>query len=281
MAGRLRIVLTVTQGTASYQGWLSIANATVQIGTFGDYRLGPFNSIFSAGERALGVVNMLLQGTNFGLGQKVDVDGVIISGVNTQYTMPPTAYQNSQVLYLTYLTNPQQSDVDRILQWLEEQQNRVLIVQFDNSATNSNMMQTLGLNFVAGTTIAAYTFTADQAPDFIQDGVFGTVEQNFSYNCRDDTYGTLVPDNARAAGFTPVLLSQGGTPGNYVLAVNPSRRIIVCGDCDIWSNVNAGSGGYLLNLTAASSIIDPANPAHVIIGNLWAWITEIAWTVGA
>ncbi|MCD8102427.1 MAG: hypothetical protein LUE26_07675 [Alistipes sp.] len=280
VAGRMRIVVTVTQAPADYGDRnLIIANSTYGIGTWGDYRLGVDNPITVAGERSRGLVNMLLRDTNFGPQGTVRLESIFISGVGVTATMPPVAYRVADVLYLTYDTNPQQSDVDSILDWLAEDDHRMLVVQFDNAATNNNMMTTLGFktrNFSGATT--AYTYAGTAAPDFVKYGPFGTVDAAFSYKCRDDTYGVVAPSEADALGYIPILTGNGTTTttGYYLMAVNPERRVIICGDCDVYSNNADGSSGYYLNLTATSYTIDPANPAHVMMGNLWAWIIDVA-----
>ncbi|MCD7969697.1 MAG: hypothetical protein LUF87_05030 [Alistipes sp.] len=286
-AGRLRIVLSVSQGPASYgNGAVSVFNSTLDIGTLGNFVTGSgWNP--TPGERAQGLGYMLV-GTlaygpqNFGPGKTVDMNGIYITGLSLDNTMPRNYYQGSDVLYLTYGRYPTAAQAESILEWLEEDEHRVLIVQFDNTAanntsgTNYTVMALLGLNRVPETAVVDYTFAGTDAPDFIRYGPFGTLPDTFDYNCRDDTYGGIDPTAAAAAGFQPLLLTGNG--GNYALMVDPDRRIILCGDCDIYSNVNAGSGGYLLDIdtsSAAALTIDPANPAEVMMGNLWAWIVDV------
>lgn len=281
VAGRMRIVITVTQGTADYSGQsLIIVNSTYEIGSWGDYRLGIANPVSPAGGRSMGLVNMLLRGTNFGPDGTVELESIYISGVNvTTTTMPQAAYQVADVLYLTYSTNPQQSDVDEILEWLEDDDHRLLVVQFDNSGTNSNMMTSLGFGtrYFPGTT-ASYSYVGAAAPDFVKYGPFGSVDAAFSYKCRDTTYGVVDPAEADALGYIPILTGNGttATTGYYLMAVNPESRVIICGDCDVYGNSSEGSSGYYLDFSNTSYTIDPENPAHVMMGNLWAWIIEVA-----
>lgn len=287
VAGRLRIVITVTQGPSNYTGRaVSIFNSTHEIGSYGNFVTG-IGWTPEPGVRAFGLGNMLagslnLGPQNFGPGRTVDMAGIYISGVYLVNSIPRNYFQGCDVLYLTFSDNPPAADVTDILQWLEEDENGILIVQFDNASTNYTMMDRLGLATTFGNNIAPYTYTSDDAPDFIKYGPFGTLTSDFYYQCRDNTYGTIAPAVAEAAGFIPILRSTSvASSGYYILAVNPDRRIIISGDIDLYGNVNEGSTGSYLSLTAtnaATMTIDPNNPAHVLMGNLWAWIVDVCLT---
>ncbi|MCD8071780.1 MAG: hypothetical protein LUE10_01075 [Alistipes sp.] len=291
-AGRLRVLLSVTQGAASYQnGAVSVFGSnSSDIGRMGTFVTGSgWNPL--PGSRVYGLGNMLVGSLtygpqNFGPGKTVDMDGIYITGFNLSNTMPRNYYQGSDVLYLSFDNSPTADQSQTILDWLEEDSHRVLIVQFDNtntantSGTNYTMMASLGLNRIPGGNVQPYDYAGTDTPDFIRYGPFGTLPDSFTYKCYDDTYEGISPSDAAAAGFLPILLTGTAStnPGNYLLSINPDRRIILSGDCDLYGNNSGGSAGYYLTLTessAATLTVDPDNPAQVLMGNLWAWIVDV------
>ncbi|MCC8174293.1 MAG: hypothetical protein LIO65_07980, partial [Odoribacter sp.] len=279
-ANRLRVKLTV------HQNWTKVINVfsySVALANLGDMGGGIFNSGTSIAEARGRCLRGILEKTNlYGLGGIVDFGGYHISGTSGSTSSTSTDYTPSQlefydVIYLNHLPKARINNIEAeyIINWLEANENRVLVVHYDHTDYNSVIMNAIGTPYSGSLTTNAYT-VYEGAPDIIMNGPFGTVDPTFRFRVYDTTHGQISLDYALENEISPVLLD--GNNGNVALGIDFNRRIVYCGDIDYYygldanmSGVNAGAQRMTSN---GFSNIENANDADKLIANVWAWIAE-------
>ncbi len=264
--GRMELLITITQGTPVYRGDTAInvyGPATGELGSLGNFVLGP---TVAPNTRTIGYVRMLIDSSNFGPEGRVNIEGINISGLASTTTSYPAALLSLyDVLYCPYPYNP---DPGTILAWHAASSNRVLIVHYDNLATNTRLMAALEVPYTypaPPSLIQPFTL-APNAPAFITNGAFGSVDNTLQYRIYDNAFGRISLEVAAANNITPILLTPDG--GGIVLGVDEINGIIYCGDLDIYNYQTSNPG-----ITIPDSG-DLSNQAAILLANLWAWIVD-------
>lgn len=265
--GRLQVLITIDQGIpALLNASLTVYSSTTEIGTLGNQILG--NNLVSPNDRTRAMVALMQRTENFSPTGVVPIQRILIGG-QAGYQIDAALAESFNVLYLTYAGVPNAATTNVVLDWLAADTHRILMVQYDNTDTNANVMNALGFptpSRYGSTSTAPFTLYPD-APAVITEGVFGEVADDMQFRCYDTIHGEINLTDAIANGISPILIGGGG---GVVLGVDFTRRIVYSGDIDMYSNL----GGDLTNrLVITGEIInDPGR----LIANLWAWIATTA-----
>ncbi|MCD8081276.1 MAG: fimbrial protein [Bacteroides sp.] len=265
-AGRLSVTLTIRQGVQNLiRRTLNVFGSSSQIGSLGDYVLTGSDT----GERSKGMVGIMRNTANFGPQGKVPIEGISIAG-RSGVNFPPALLTLFDVLYLTYLSSDNTTSVANYLAWLEANDRRVMIVQYDNSSTNINMLNALGISPRYNTTDPYPPFTiSPDIPEVIRRGPFGEVDITALIRCQDNTFGEIDLSFALEHGISPILL---GKTGGVVLGIDFANRIVYSGDIDLYNNF---ANSYGESITHDGQVV---NNMEKIIANLWAWIANLVLT---
>ncbi|MCC8094382.1 MAG: hypothetical protein LIP05_02880 [Tannerellaceae bacterium] len=265
--GRLEVLLTLIQGVpALVNASLTVYSSLEEIGSLGNQILEI--SFTSPRERVQAMVSIMQSSANFGPNGTVPIQRILIGG-QSGYEISADVAESFNVLYLTHNGNVSQATTDVVLNWLSEDTKRVLIIQYDNQASNPRVLNALGITeFYQRGQSTPYTVYSG-APAIIMDGVFGAVDYSMLYRSYDDTHGEIDFDLAVSLGISPILLADNG---RMIFGVDFDRRIVYSGDIDLYSSLsNSRSGEYLQAGGSATT-----NNASRLIANLWAWIATTA-----
>jgi hypothetical protein len=261
MAGQWAIPLTATQGNISE--YLSIRIKCYSGNGYGDY------------DPSHRFVKKLTNAANFGASGVVPFGGFL-----TYFNSPSwgdvfdsySAICKYDVIWLVYNETPSNAQCNRILQWLRDKPNRILIVNFEDDNVQGYIRQQLGDNLTWNyhpSTVSGSYFTVpphNAANRVILEGPFGNVtagksnsssDRNIKRN--DDIYASaVVPPNS---DIITVLTDDNG---DMVVGINPTKQVIYLGDGDL---MEIGNGGLTDN-SGYSNDIDR------LVLNLYAWIAN-------
>ncbi len=264
-AGRLSLTCDIRQGLISRSTrQLVVYGSNYELGSFGNQLLGSGNNSPS---RPATMISKLRNTSNFGPNTELKFQGFAFAGTSS-YEIPPTYVDMFDVIYLTYVGNPNPAPA---IQWLNEKNNRVLIVQMEGSSTNKKIMTALGVTHFQSTKVTPFTLS-EEAPPEILEGPFGSVSRDMKFRCYDTTHAEISLEEAARCNITPILIGGGG---GVALGVDLERKIVYSGDIDMYSEHKANMTDGAVCLSSGSTI-NKSNSADVLICNLWAWIATVA-----
>ncbi len=258
-AGRLELSITLVraEGTRRNRPVL-FYGSTHELGGFGDELFG-----LTAPNRPQALVQILRNRNNFGPGASSDFSGFAVGGTSSREISWFQAY-SFDVIYLTYANNPE-STYGVLETYVLDDPNKVLIVQMDNLSTNRTILDRMGIIRSYPLTLTPF-YVSEQAPEFLLDGPFGSVEPGTLYRCNDNAFGVMELDHALEKGIIPILMHSAE---KVVLGIDPLRKIVYSGDIDLYYDNAGASSGHYPTLGGAVS-----NPAEILLANLFAWIAD-------
>ncbi len=272
LAGRWKIIIEIEQLSpqAFANVYINILSIGTDIGFFGSTVYGKINA-----GNAGGVLPILKNPANFGPSGKVTmggfgfdyIPGSAISGGSITINQCKSYMDQFDIIHVTWGSNPGTTMSPVIMDWLNNNPNRVLFVTRDNSSSNSELIKLLGggVNMWGGggtsTTLnfAGYTTENDY---FTKSGPFGAVSPgagSFTFPLADNIWMGIKPGDPYANNLVPLVVST--VSGYYILSVDVDARIVYFGD----SNLRMP---YAQGLTGSGTT--DYNHAK-LFGNLYAW----------
>lgn len=278
-ASRWRILMTINQENKILNTKvISLLSFRNNLGYLGVNSLLPLVTPDGRGAGLRGILDNL---NDFGPTGTVPCIGFnVLQSNSSANTLTEAGLAVFDVIYFNYVSSSAQSaeDVRIILEWLEADKRRVMIVTYDGSSINIPLMKAL-----LGTTDNVKWFGSNTGPyplvgksesNFFTDtGPFTTspytpVAEGFSFQNYDAYHGEIM--SGSAGGITPVLMGPGG---GIVLGIDMGRRIVYAGDVDLFTYLS-GTGSTTNNhITNNTGTIN--NDASKLIANLFAWIVDV------
>lgn len=274
------VPITITQGF--YNSVSGGGCDILSLGNAGEGYLGTYThwNNTAAGLKSAALKALLVHANNFGSGGRVATSRLnIFTEMNPQddnvYLQRYIGTFN--IIYLNeavYTTGANSAQV--LIDWAKNGSNHFLIFMYDrasNSKYNWHVLNKLGLanNTTYYMTLGAYTLYTENYDDAVMDpifrGPFGTVAKGFLYRNYDGPQAEIDIAAAQSKGIYPILK---GDNGGMVLGIDFTKRIVYCGDVDIFNGLAGVTAGQYINTDDATS--GSANDATKLIANLWAYM---------
>lgn len=178
-------------------------------------------------------------------------------------------FGSQDIVYFPYGVNVSVRMAQLLVDWLEEDTHRVLIIGTDSDATNKNLRT--AAKFAADGTWA-FSNIATVSTNFLRaqesagtedffNGPFGAVAENASFNRADVTAGY---SSNYSTAVTPLITGDRTGYTNYMFfGVNKKNRVIYHGDANLFQ-----SGQMSNNNGTVGSDLDR------LMANTWAWAVE-------
>lgn len=268
LAGEWKILITVSQESRSKYSQIPVRMLSIST-SIGYWGGNLFSNRTLTGD-GRGLRNLLESTDNF------SPTGIIpVSYIGLDYitgTPDPEEFTNYLELFdvvnIPYSVNLSDNLYRIILNWLNKQDNRFLFVSHDNTTTNSNLLQLLGLgdNSMWHSPSSTQNYVIAELTEdnryFLRDGPFGSVSENMPFNRFDGIWLGLDANIAASSGITPILRHT-DTDNCVVLGIDLQRRIAYVSESQFYQN-NANG---LYNA-------DMSREPNKLFGNIFAWIIE-------
>lgn len=272
-ASRWKILITIRQRNQEAVNKIINLLSFNALGGFGVNLIYPYTNPDSRGSGASGILSNL---SNFGPTGTVVCNGFNLLQANAYAnTISDTELLVFDVLYFNYVSAFTSKDVQKVINWLEGNKRRVLIVSYDSPSINDAFMKALLGNspnlLFGGGTSTGFALTGKSSTNYFTDtGPFTPasepVKEGFVFQTYDGSFGAIGPGSD--AGITSILT---GPQKGITLGVDMSRRIIYIGDVDIFtSNPQNGGDNHINN---RDGVIN--NNASRLIANLFAWVVGV------
>ena len=179
-------------------------------------------------------------------------------------TLSSTVLSNHDVILLPYNQQPNLDAANIINNWLKAKQNRVLIIDADNSNTNINVLEAVGDDLGWSYTTPGTTYFDIPINEtnelFTTFGLFGSISPGTQYRSYDGTWGMAKNENNEVI---PLLQTP---EGDMTIGVNMTKRIVYMGESQFLYSYTGGLSGNTGQVN---------NDQDKLIANLWAWVTEV------
>lgn len=157
---------------------------------------------------------------------------------------------------------PNATQVQEILNWLNQDNKRGLVFTFDFSGTMNNLLSALGLNDrqTGGGTSKFSLLINENYPEtqsIIYTGLFGDIS-GANFSSIDNIYGSISKSACISAGFVPIMEDAWG---RVIIGVNSQKRIMFIGETQFFQEGPLNSDG---SMRGNSYGFYPQ-----LVGNLW------------
>lgn len=172
------------------------------------------------------------------------------------------------VVYLPYNLLSTQSTANLIYNWLQQSDNRVLVLGFDNAAGMEELRPMLvdeNTSFGFSPALFSTNFVRSPASPGSEDffnGPFGAVAEGSAYPRVDVTAGYMV---GYGSDVIPLISGDKNAAAAF-MSVNKGRRVVFLGDGNLFQQPRMSSG--------ANSSGTVNTDLDRLMANTWAWIVE-------
>lgn len=164
--------------------------------------------------------------------------------------------------------NPNTTQVQEILSWLNQDTRRGLVFTFDFGGTMNNLLSALGLNNrqTGGGTSKFNLLINENYPEtqsIIYTGLFGDIS-GADFSSIDNTYGSISKSACISAGFVPIMEDA---LGRVIIGVNSQKRIMFIGETQFFQEGPLNSDG---SMKGNNYGFYPQ-----LVGNLWFYFCQL------
>jgi Protein of unknown function (DUF1812). len=283
-AKRFNIVINISQKLASNSS--GVVNLMTIKGELGNLGSNELPSSLGWEIRGLALRNLLLKTDNFGSGanSKVKVAGFNLAqtpespGDNLRLPL----INNFDILFIPECVPAlgAANSVPAILNWLNAQNNRYLVFNFERASApgyyNYALLSALGIKVsdvvfynLTNLNLDKYTYVSNNITD---NGAFGTVAANFNFRNYDAWHAEI--KSGKYPNIKPILK---GANGGIVLGIDETRRVVYFGDIDLFHPVD-GAGPQAGERLVIDGTVSTSNNASKMVANLWEYISQVVLT---
>ena len=273
---RWRILMTVTQKIRQTNDnkYVRIISG-LEIGSLGPGTGNTTGTLSTALKTAIN--------TNFKIGGAVGLHGidyVQTSGPGTvalNSSLSAAALSGYDIVFMTYANIPDAATAQRIIDWLRADKHRVLVMGFDYSWTNIELLKNPYISYdltnVNYPELVGHDCPLVKVPGgeyFWREGPFtdSEIADGTAYRQSDIYWGRATP--SANSTIIPLLNSANG---QMMMGVDKVKRIVYVGDVQ-WGHQETGAGFVGKRFNRADGNVAADSGIAKLISNVWAWMIE-------